>query len=242
MPADVGDVSWRIVLESGVDSPITTGGPKAVPVRSMTAEPAPLAERIGDAANVLLVGPSRSDADDRACIDLLTVADPTEEAMLSVTFTQSPTDRLAVWERFADAYPSIAAFVVGSNGADPDGPAESLRRAVPDSTELAVDRVDSPGDLMRLGVRISERLAEWSAGDRQIVMCVHTLSILFRYADPERLFRFLHVLTRRVDHLGGVAHYHLDPGSHDEESILLLDPLFDVTVEIGNDGERTVRR
>lgn len=208
----------------------------------MTAGPAPLAEQIGDAANVLLVAPSRSDADDRACIDLLTVADPAEEAMLWVTFTQSPTDRFAVWERYTDAYPSKAAFVVGSNGANPDGPAETLRRAVPDSTELAVDRIDSPGDLLRLGVRISERLAEWSAGDRQIVMCVHTLSILYQYADPERLYRFLHVLTRRVDHVGGIAHYHLDPGSHDEESILLLDSLFDVTVELDDEGERTVRR
>lgn len=208
----------------------------------MTADQGSLADQIGDAANVLFVAPSQSDTEDRGCIDLLTLADPADESVLSVTFTQSPTDRFAVWERHAGACPPKAAFVVGSNVSDSDGPADSLRRAVPDATELAVDQIDSPGDLMRLGGRISDRLAEWSTDDRQIVMCVHTLSTLFRYADPERLFRFLHVLTSRVDHIGAVAHYHLDPAAHDEESILLLDRLFDVTVEIDREGERTVRR
>lgn len=208
----------------------------------MTDDAAPLTQEIGDASNVLLVAPSGSDGDDRACIDLLTVADPTEEAVLSVTFTQSPTDRFAVWEQYAGTYPPKAAFVDGSNGTDLDGPSDSLRRAVPDSTSLAVDRLDSPGDLMRLGVRISDRLAEWSADDRQIVVCVHTLSTLFQYAGPERLFRFLHVLTGRIEHVGAVAHYHLDPGSHDEESIRLLDRLFDVIVEVDHEGERTIRR
>lgn len=49
-------------------------------------------------------------------------------------------------------------------------------------------------------------------------------------------------IRSRIDHVDGVAHYHLDPVSHDEESILLLKSLFDVTVEIDDEGERTVRR
>lgn len=209
----------------------------------MTADPAPLADQIGDAANVLLIAPSRSDADDRACVDLLTLADPAEESVLSVTFTQSPADRMAVWERWAESYPPHAGFVtVGSNGTGPDSPADRLGRGVPDSTEFAVDEIDDPGDLMRLGVRISDRLTEFDGHDRQIVICVHTLSTLVQYAGPERLFRFLHVLTSRVDHVGAVAHYHLNPEVHDEESIRMLDSLFDVTVEIDSEGERTVRR
>jgi hypothetical protein len=196
------------------------------------------AEQIGDASNVLLVASSRTDAADRACVDLLTLADPAEESVLSVTLTQSPADRMAVWERWADSYPPKAAFLaVGSNGTGPHSPADRLRQRVPDSTALAVDEIDNPGDLMRLGVGISDRLAEFANADRQIVMCVHSLSTLFQYTEPERLFRFLHVLTSRVEQVGAVAHYHIEPEPHDEASIRLLESLFDVTLEIDNEGE-----
>lgn len=209
----------------------------------MPTEPPTLAEPLGDAANVLLVAPPRSDAGDRACVDLLTVADPAEEAVLSVTLSQPPADRLGIWERHTSTYPPQSAFVgVESTVVDPNGPTDGLAQSVPSSTALAVDRIDHPGDLLQLGGRISDRLAEWSGSGRQIVMCLHSLSTLAQYADPERLFRFLHVLTGRVASVGGVAHYHLEPDAHDGESVSALESLFDVTVELDAAGERTVRR
>lgn len=197
----------------------------------------PLAERIGEAANVLLLASDGTGAEDRICIDLLTVAAVAEVAGLSVSFTRPPADRLAVWERYAPGYPAQAAFVtVHGVEADVTRAVESVRDALPATTGVAVDRIDNPGDLRRLGERISDRLESWADGGHQIVMCFHSLTTVARNVDLERLYRFVHVHTHRIEAVDGVAHYHLDPDPLDPATVELLDRLVDVTVELDSEG------
>lgn len=202
----------------------------------------PLCARLPDAGNVLLLAPERSDATDRACVDLLTPADPGEEGVLSVSFTRSPAEQVAAWERHASGYPAAAAFV-SSLGAEADvGTAiERVRDSVPASTAVAVDRLGSPGELLKLGVRVSARFDEWHGRHHRIVMCVNSLTTLAKYVALERHNRFLHVLTRRVKAVHGLAHYHLDPGTLEPATVTALTALFDATVELEPDGEARVR-
>lgn len=206
----------------------------------MTDDGTPLADRIGGASNVLLLASQRTEAEDRACIELLTVGDVADEAVLSVSFTRPPADRLAVWERFMPGYPAEAAFVtVHGVEADVARSVETVRESIPSTTGVAVDRIDGPSELLRLGVRISDRFETWAGGDYRIVMCLLSLTTLAHFVNAERLYRFLHVLTHRVDAVDGVAHYHLDPDGVAPVTVERLEPLFDVTVEVDpDDGPR----
>lgn len=206
----------------------------------MSGDSDPLPEQLGKAANVLLRAPQRTGAEDRSCIDLLTIR--ADEPVVSVSLTQSPADRLAVWNRYAEGYPPRAVFVAVES--DGDHLAHQLETACPgrsDSTAVAIDRIDHPGDLMRLGVRISERLDELAGAGQRPVMCFHSLTTLLQYVDVERLFRFLHILTSRVRQADGLAHYHLDRASLESETLGTLSRLFDATVDVVESGERLVR-
>jgi len=192
--------------------------------------------RPGD--NVLVVGSSFEPAVDAACVDLH-APDAEEFACFAVTFVDSPAERVAVWDRYADGYPSRVAFVdveASIGGVSPaDSGSHELERAVPSSVEVTVDRVSSPGNLTRLGVAITDRLDEVTSPDRRLVVCFDSVSTLLQYASTRETFRFLQVLTDRFRVAEAVAHFHLEAGAHDEETVETLRGLFDVACEYGDD-------
>lgn len=69
-------------------------------------------------------------------------------------------------------------------------------------------------------------------------MCFHSITALLQYADLSCVFRFLHVLTRHVDTVDGVAHYHIDPTAHDAQTLATIETLFDTVIEY-EDGDWT---
>lgn len=206
----------------------------------MSGDTDTLHESIGNASSVLLDAPQRTVVEDRSCIDLLTGR--ADEPVVSVSLTRSPGDRLAVWDRYAEGYPPRAAFIaVESDGDHLAQQLETACQGIPASTAVAFDRIGHPGDLMRLGVRISQRLDELAGAGQRPVMCFHSLTTLLQYVDIERLFRFLHVLTGRVRLADALAHYHLDGASLQPETMGALSRLFDATVTVDESGEWTVR-
>ena len=204
------------------------------PVSSLDREEASLAARVGDEAhNVLLLAPPMDPCAEDGCADFLTVDAPSEEDVLYVTFVQSPDDRLESWRsRVGNERPARIGFV------DVDG---STRSAV-DATagggpavDVTIQTVSSPGNLTDLGIKVSEYVEAWEADGNQTVICFHSLTALLQYADLQRAFRFLHVLTGRVRTTNGFAHYHMDPSAHDPRTLNTLMTLFDGVVEW--DGE-----
>jgi hypothetical protein len=107
---------------------------------------------------------------------------------------------------------------------------------------LVIKTMSDPSDLTDLGITISSFLSEWDSNDNQTVACFHSLTSLLQYADPQRVFRFLHVLTEKFDSSEVVAHYHMDPSAHDQQTINTLTPLFDASVEHDENEEWTVRQ
>ncbi len=82
----------------------------------------------------------------------------------------------------------------------------------------------------------------WAKNQNQTVICFHSLTALIQYADLQRVFRFLHVLTARIDLIDAVAHFHMDPGAHDAQTRNTLVQLFDAVINIGEDGEQTIKQ
>jgi hypothetical protein len=76
--------------------------------------------------------------------------------------------------------------------------------------------------------------------DEHIVFCFDGVTSLLQYADLQRAFRFLHVVTGRVKTVGGVGHYHLDPEAHDTQTLATLKGLFDAVIEVEDDGTWTI--
>ena len=192
-------------------------------------------EFVGPGSNVLVLAPVM-DADTSAvCSDLLHVEQPSEEAVLLVTFTQGADVRVEAFREHADGKPADlhVVDVSGETRSSSDEPSHVPGRVV--------DVVSSPTDLTGIGIAINEQLGEWAPGDLQVVLCFHTLTTLLQYASEDRVFQFLHVLTSRVSSIDAVAHYHLDPVAVDDRTVHTLMQLFDVVVRQNPDGEWEVK-
>lgn len=65
---------------------------------------------------------------------------------------------------------------------------------------------------------------------------------MLQYADLQRTFRFLHVVTGRVKTVGGTGFYRIDPDAHDSQTMATIKGLFDAVVTREDDGTWTVDR
>jgi hypothetical protein len=206
----------------------------------MSTQATSLVSEVATASNVLLLAPSLDAQDDDACLDLLTVADPAQENVLSVTFTQSATDRVQLWDSHVDERPAHTGIIsIGEMTRSTSANATTTLQ--PGAGPLVIETVSDPSDFTNLGMTISSFLSEWDKGNNQTVGCFHSITALLQYASLQRVFRFLHVLTGRIETSDAVAHYHMDPSAHDQQTISTLTPLFDAIIELNDDGEWSVR-
>ena len=192
-------------------------------------------DRIGNASNVLVLCPTMHDTEASICTDLLTVDDPDDENVLSVSYTVSPRERNERWRRYVgEEHPAERCLIdVGETTRRPD----RNDTPVPDK---AVETVSDPADLTGLGVRLTEALKHWHDNDNRTVLCFHSLTALLQYTDVQRIFRFLHVLAGRLTSRDAVGHYHLDPTVCDDRTLNTFKTLFDAVVRVDDDGP-TVR-
>lgn len=193
-------------------------------------------DSFGAGDNLLVLSPTFSATEPMTCSDLLTRAGTDREHVLCITFTRSPEDHIVNWRRHENL-PERAAFVdvdasPGSNPRLGDGTDYSTTRDV----DVTVDRVSSPENLTRLGVRTTNRLDAITdeVGDRQVVACFDSVTSLLQYVDRDQAFRFLHVVTDHLTEAGAIAHFHMDPGAHDDETLETLKSLFDDVLTVDN--------
>lgn len=195
-------------------------------------------------ASVLVLGPAMEPAVDGACASLLSGADPPRQNVLLVTLLESPDNRLDVLRRRDGQLPGRVAVVSVGDGtrsvtgaeAGPDDGTGSVPRR-----NIRTTSVSDPGDLTGIGIKIDQALAAWTAEDAVTHMCFHSLTGLLQYADLHRVFKFLHVLTARVEAANGLAHFHLDPTAVDDRTFATVRSLFDVVIEYEDCGWTTDR-
>lgn len=102
--------------------------------------------------------------------------------------------------------------------------------------DYAADRVEyvsSAADLTGIGIGVSEQLRRFVEADTERVRIgFHSLSTLLMYVELETVFRFVHVLSGRIDGIDGFGVFAIDPSTHDESTVNTLKQLFDGMLEI----------
>lgn len=190
-------------------------------------------------SNVLLLSESLDGHEDEACSDLLSTADPERTDLLAVSLMGSPDSRLDAYRRAAPGgrLPAKVAIVTSGDVTRSAAAASTGTNTVlgPGGAQIATTSVSEPGDLTGIGMKVSKCLDSWADDGNQTVVCFHSLTVLLQYVDLQKAFQFLHVLTKRVESAGGVAHFHLDPAACDDRTAATIRSLFD-TVLAYEDG------
>lgn len=185
-------------------------------------------------SNVLLLAPSLGGQGSDVCLDIISQTPPSETNVLTITYTDTPQEWVQDWLDHASVSP-VRGGIVSVGQAD----------ATVDDPSWAVKTVENPSDLTGIGIELSELLsgmATAASEDEHIAVCFNGITSLLQYADLQRAFRFLHVVTGRVKTVGGVGHYHLDPEAHDPQTLATLKGLFDAIVQVGEDGSFTIQQ
>ncbi len=170
---------------------------------------------------VLLLESRPSGDGARACARLLSTAEPATTALVLVTLVQPAATRLGVRDRIAsppDRTAVVDASVADVTGGDDDG-------------DTTLRRVSGPENLTRMGVAVTETLA--GLDGRRPILCFDSLSVLLQYVPPRAALRFLTTLRSHLDAARARAHFHLDPGVHDERTVAALRSALDEVVEAG---------
>jgi hypothetical protein len=185
-----------------------------------------LTDYVSRSSSVLLLVPSHESADDSACIDLLT-RDPSEDVnVVSVTLSASPAERLSVWQREAGGELPTQATVI-------DGRREMTTDELPvsESGSISVRGLPGDADLYDVGLAIASQLGAWKDTDETTVLCLHSVTRLLAAYETDRVIGLITALNDLCERLGVLAHSHVDPDAHDEETLAALRPLYDAVIE-----------
>jgi hypothetical protein len=194
------------------------------------------AESLRSAANVLVLSDGM-DPDARASYyDELLPADPTDLRVLAIEYTRGPDGWLDEWRDHVGRPPAGTAIVSVDDGTRSAATAGTQPVYGGDGTGRTVSTVESPDDLTGLGIAIGGHLKRWDGTAGPALLTLDSLTVLLQYVDLKRAFRFLHVLVNRVKGTGGVGHYHMDPGAHDDQTVATLASVFDAVARY-DDGE-----
>ncbi|WP_423751129.1 DUF7504 family protein [Salinirarus marinus] len=161
-----------------------------------------------------------------ACAHRLTAADPAEENVLVVTYTQLVDDVLDRWRDVSGAMPAAFGLISFAESTRSAARSPSTPTSLPGSN-VTLTAMNDPGDLQGLGTAITLYLDDWADDGRRTVVCVDSLTPMLRERGTEQVFQFLHVLTGYVKRADACVHVHLDPTRHDDRTIKTLEPLFD---------------
>lgn len=185
-------------------------------------------------ANVLCRAPSLSDGATEVCP---TIGSHDERNLLLVSLSGNPDRRLEAWKRHGGLPEKVAILSVedvrgataarGSAGPTPG----------PDGTAVSTTTVSEPSDLTGIGIKLNQCLSAWEDEPVPTHVCFDSVTALLQYVDTRKAFRFLHVTSRRVRSVGGLAHYHIDPGAHDEQTLATIAGAFSDVYEYDPDAE-----
>lgn len=188
--------------------------------------------QLSEASNVLVLGPAAAAPVVETTADLSAEAVGDSYQLLTMTFNQSPEQWLTEFETANGGLPDRVGLVgVGDRSQETAFSDVFGDREVPADVKIVAD----PADLPRLGITLSEFVAQW-VEDIPIVLAFDSITAFLQYADLQSVYRFLQTLKGRLDSANGVGLYFMNPAAHDEQTMATVRPLFDVVLEEGPDA------
>jgi hypothetical protein len=102
----------------------------------------------------------------------------------------------------------------------------------------------SSGDMTGIGLKISQFLDEFNIKKKiqKNQLHINSLSTFLKDSNAQSVFRFLHIITKRIKSIGALGIYLLDGGMHDEQEIATLRQLFDGVIEIESEKDKNFIR
>jgi hypothetical protein len=193
-------------------------------------------EEFGQATSgsqVLVISPEGHSITDEVCSRFLTASGAPERNAMFVTAVESPSERVDICRDCDDwAGGEVAVVEVGDTGPSSGDALEPVG-----GEDVIRKQVNSPKNLSKTGLLITQTLKRWSDRGQPPVLCFHTLTAISGYVDAETLFQFLFTLQAKLNSFGVTGHYHMDAGRHDQQEINTLKPLFDVVITVSRNGE-----
>jgi hypothetical protein len=186
-------------------------------------------------ANVLLRASALSDGEMTICPHLVE-ADDAERNLLFVSLSGNPDDRLEAWRRHGGLPEKVAVVTDDATRSATAADSGTVTRSS-DGTVISTATVSEPGDLTGIGIEMSKCLSAWADDDAPTHVCFDSLTTLLQYVDTQRAFRFLHVTNKRIETVGGIAYYHIDPGAHDERTLATVESLFSDVFEYDTEAD-----
>lgn len=187
-------------------------------------------QQLASASNVLILG-SMLDDSTKGIHNGLLSQDATEKTdVLALTF-QSPDQWLRTWAGEPETHDGR----IGIISLD-ESPSSVTQR-----TDGVTAITANPADLTGIGMKLSDYLSSQKQTDTETLLCFDSITGLLQYTDQKSLFRFLRVITRRVEHVEGIGHFHMDPDAHSGQTISTIKAPFDAIVQSGAlEGDVTV--
>ena len=187
-----------------------------------------VAAGLSGTGNVLVCSPPDSAGADNARIHFSAPCD------IVLLVTTNVAERLRLLEDRLEEWPERT-IVLTTNERPLEGTETlDLRRA-----PLEVVKLDSGLGLAGLGETVSRVIAEHNDQSVTLSVSFEILSDLIATSDLEQVFRFLHLLTARLERADALGHFYLNPDSRSGPTVNLLSELFDLRIEA--DGNRFVR-
>ncbi len=196
-------------------------------------------DAIKTSSSVLVLGPIRGKKSDSVCVDLLTLYPMDSTNVLLVTVTQSADDRISVWNQYADESPPNMLVLSLKKEATRTG-TSSVISTQSGPGDITIETLSDPSDLTQLGIALSKHHSELASTADRTVMCIHSLTALLQYVEPQRMFRFLHILQGKLESHETFVHFHMDEDAHDQQTLRIFESLFDTVVRVTDDGELEV--
>lgn len=155
-------------------------------------------------------------------------ATPTDHDVLAVTVRGSPARWLRRWQTHLPDRPARLGIVCADGITRSASGASGTKQDLPG--DISMRAVAGPGDLTGLGIAVSEYLSEWAGRETRPLVYFDSVTTLLQYAAVERVTKFLHVLSRRVETANGGIYFHLDPEAHSDQTVATLRAMVDGVV------------
>ncbi|WP_299268641.1 DUF7504 family protein [Halorientalis sp.] len=186
-----------------------------------------VAEAINGTGTVLVKSPLDSSGADNARVHLLSPGD----ILLIVTTT--PVARLRLLNERLSEWPAWT--IVLTTKPDPLAGVDDLDL---DTVPLEIIQLDKRLGLRDLGETISRVVSEQNTTNSRLAFEFDIMSEIIDKFEMKTVFRFLHVLMNRLENVGALCHFFINPQTQSASTINMFDGLFDISMTVH--GQRFV--
>jgi hypothetical protein len=96
--------------------------------------------------------------------------------------------------------------------------------------DVTVATVSEASDLTGLGIQVSN-FVEAIPDDADVLVCFDSLTVLLQYVDLQSVYRFINLLTTRLEGVGARTVVFFDPDTADDQSVATIRSVFSLVVD-----------